>query len=116
MNGITSSCKSDSCSFEYKSTDTATVYSVNPAKGFGYSSCQSGGMVYVSCVGCGWYVDDNKVYFGEVEAKVESVDQVISVCPGKSRKANARCLMLNVKYELKDKLLREFVLLAIRFS
>ena len=82
INGIISSCQSDSCTFEYKSEDTPSVTSVSPTSGFGGESpCQS--PVGVECNGCGDSQSDLKVFFGEVEATIEtmSVNQ-ITVCPG----------------------------------
>uniref|UniRef100_A0A7M5XC92 IPT/TIG domain-containing protein n=7 Tax=Clytia hemisphaerica TaxID=252671 RepID=A0A7M5XC92_9CNID len=82
VNGIISSCQSDSCAFEYRNEDTPSVTSVSPTSGFGgISPCQS--PVVVECAGCGDSLEDLQVFFGDVEASIETIlGNQITVCPG----------------------------------
>ena len=81
MNGIISSCQSDSCSFEFK--ESASITSVSPITGFGDESALCQHKVEIACNGCGTILSDIEVYFGSVEAKVESIlGDIIVVCPG----------------------------------
>ena len=84
VNGIISSCKSDSCSFQFHEPSTGNIISLSPTSGYGYadsSPCQQ--KVTIGCTNCGQGSGDVEVFFGHVKADVESVSgDVITVCPG----------------------------------
>ena len=84
VNGIVSSCKSDSCSFEFQESSTGKITSVSPTSGYGTAKsapCQQ--KVMIGCTGCGTSASDVDVFFGPVKAVVESLaSDVITVCPG----------------------------------
>jgi len=67
INGIVSSCKNDTCSYNYTKAKTAILKSITPEEG------KEGDEVSIKCEGCSENIGDDQVFVGDALCQINAV-------------------------------------------
>jgi len=67
INGIVSSCKNNTCAYNYTEVKTSILKSITPEEG------KEGDVVSIECEGCSGNVGDDQVFVGDAECQVNAV-------------------------------------------